>query len=118
MQRVMCKKCSDILPLDESSKDLIICKCGNLQIECEDKKITCCTDKSFYFVDDQGNVITGNVPVDAPEITKEELLSELEMFTKNFTELPKHAMLTPITHYDFSSALLLLTAILRADKSS
>jgi len=118
MQRVMCKKCGDILPVDESSKDLIICKCGNLQIECKDKKITCCTTSSFDFVDDHGNVIAGNVPSDAPALIKEELLSELDLLIKNFTELPQHAMLTPITHYDFSSALMVLAAILRLDKSS
>jgi len=118
MKRAMCKKCADILPLDESSKDLIICKCGNLHIECKDKKITCCTSHSFHFVDDQGNFITGNAPTSTPEFTKEELLSELQLLIKNFTELPQHAMLTPITHYDFSSALMVLAAILRLDKSS
>lgn len=46
---------------------------------------------------------------------KEELLDMLDEMAKSIERLPQGAMLTPITHYDFESALLLLAAIFRAD---
>lgn len=116
MNRAKCKKCNDILNLDEKSKDLVICKCGNLQVECNNKKITCCYSDSLEMVDENGCPISSFT--DTPEPTKKDLLTELDMMIKNFSDLPDHAMLTPITHYDFASALLLLSAILRLDNRS
>ena len=48
-------------------------------------------------------------------LTKKELLDMLSEHVKAFERLPQHAMMTPITHYDLSSFLILVLAILRAD---
>jgi hypothetical protein len=46
--------------------------------------------------------------------TKEELLAMLDEMIKSYEHLPTGAMITPITNYDFVSALLLLSAIARS----
>lgn len=48
-------------------------------------------------------------------LNKEELLNELRIMIENVEKLPPNAMLAPINHYDFASALILLSAIFRAD---
>lgn len=45
---------------------------------------------------------------------KEELLDLLDELRKNIDQLPSHAMLSPITHCDFSSLIMLLSAIFRS----
>lgn len=45
--------------------------------------------------------------------TKEELLDMLSEMIKNYENLPPGALLTPITHYDHQSLLLLLSALFR-----
>lgn len=45
--------------------------------------------------------------------TKEELLEMIKEMIKNLEELPPGAMLTPITHYDHQSLLLLLSALFK-----
>lgn len=47
--------------------------------------------------------------------TKKELLQMLEEMIKNIENLPPHAMLTPVNHYDLFSSLLLVLSIFRAD---
>jgi hypothetical protein len=49
------------------------------------------------------------------KITRKELLEMLDEIIKRFEDLPQHAMITPITHSDFCSLLLLLSAIFRSD---
>lgn len=46
---------------------------------------------------------------------KKELLDMLDEMRKNIDQLPSHAMLSPVTHCDFSSLIMLLSAILRSD---
>lgn len=46
---------------------------------------------------------------------KSEMLEMLDQMIKTIENLPQQAMTAPITHYDFLSALLLLSSILRED---
>ncbi len=50
-----------------------------------------------------------------PKINKKELLDMLEQMAKAYDNLPPGAMLTPISHYDFHSLLLLLVGLLRSE---
>lgn len=45
---------------------------------------------------------------------RKELLEMLNEMIKSYDRLPDHAMHAPITHYDFVSALLLVSSIFKA----
>ncbi len=47
--------------------------------------------------------------------SKEEMLDMLDEMTKRIESLPPVAMYAPVTHADFCSLLMLISAILRAD---
>lgn len=47
--------------------------------------------------------------------SKEEIFESIAEILKSYENLPQHAMLLPINHYEFCSLLLLLQASLRAD---
>ena len=48
------------------------------------------------------------------ELTKIELLDMLDDMIKNIEDMPPRAMVNPVTHYDLTCALLLISKILRA----
>lgn len=48
--------------------------------------------------------------------SKKDLLDMLDEMIKNYENLPPHAMISPITHYDLAAALMLLSSILRAEE--
>jgi len=52
---------------------------------------------------------------DEKKMSKQDLLEMLDEMIKNIEGLPPGAMLTPITHYDHVSLLILLSALLKAD---
>lgn len=54
----------------------------------------------------------------APEPTQEELLDVLNEMIKNIEQLPPHAMILPINHYDFCSLMIWLSAFARSCRSS
>lgn len=47
--------------------------------------------------------------------TREELIEMLDIMQANIEGLPPGAMTLPINHYDFSSLLLLLSALFKAE---
>lgn len=47
--------------------------------------------------------------------TKEELLAMFDEMIKSYDHIPPGGMLTPVTHYDFTSLMILLYAILKHD---
>lgn len=49
------------------------------------------------------------------KITRNEILEELNNMINSYQNLPPSAMVQPITHYDFVSLLLLISALFRAD---
>ena len=49
------------------------------------------------------------------DISKKDLIEMLNELKDRITELPQQAMFAPVTHADFASLLILLSAILRAD---
>lgn len=50
--------------------------------------------------------------VDKPN--KQDLIDMLDEMIKNIENLPSHAMMTPITHYDHCALMILLSSILKA----
>jgi hypothetical protein len=124
INRAKCKLCNSIIESYHST-DLVLCKCGEISVD-EGEALKCFARdwNNFLRVDDQGNEIVVKLvnsdvkPLDiqsnAP--SKKELLTMLDEMIKNIEGLPTHAMTAPITHYDFASALLLLSSIFRADK--
>lgn len=45
---------------------------------------------------------------------KEELLKILDEMINTYENLPQHALITPVTHYDFTSLLLLVRELFRS----
>ena len=106
--RIKCNKCLDIL----GDGNYSYCKCG--AIAHDNQFIISNSTKDFTFVDEYGNEII-NEEKEPDTITRADMLKELDMMIKNFSDIPEHAALTPITHYDFASALMLVAALLRND---
>lgn len=78
---------------------------------------------NFVRVDDEGNEVKVSVKdsADSPSInkhdykpSKDDLMQMLDEMIKQIDSLPSQAMSLPITHYDFSSALILFSALFRA----
>lgn len=125
--RAKCKKCQCIIE-SFHRYDLVSCKCGSISVSGGNEKLEAMADDwvNFLRVDDEGNEIivkvkeeiTLNEPIQKSgqeKPTKRELLSILDEMIKNIENLPQSAMLTPITHYDFASSLILISSILRSE---
>lgn len=120
--RAKCKLCESTIESFHEG-DYVTCKCTEIAIEGGNVRFhTEANDyKNFLRVDDQGNEIVVTVkkkgqndkPKEISKPSREELLDMLEQLVKNIQNLPSGAMMTPINHYDFSSSLLILLAILR-----
>ncbi len=125
--RAKCKLCNSIIESFHST-DYVTCKCGEIAVNEGESMICFAKDfKNFVRVDDNGNEILvkiqdefdeimKNVPESASEklTKKEDLIKELDELIKGIERLPQQAMLTPITHADFCSLMMLLSAILKA----
>lgn len=121
--RAKCKACGDVVEA-ANREGYVSCKCGDISV-CEDAgqfRAHLKNRESLLLVDDEGNEIVPKVPqVSVPESTpsltptKKELIDMLDEMRTRIEELPKEAMLAPVTHSDFCSLLMLLSSILRAD---
>lgn len=47
--------------------------------------------------------------------SKKDLLSMLDEMVRNYENLPPHAAVMPITHYDLAASLILISELFRAD---
>lgn len=125
--RAKCRLCKTFIE-KRNTDDYITCACGEISI----KGLEGTTQfiarewENFIRIDDEGNEVIIKV-VEKEDISsakphpegilppsKDELFSMLNQMIKTYEELPNQAMGTPVTHYDLLSALLLLSAILRA----
>lgn len=120
--RAKCKLCDTVIESFHST-DYVICNCGEIAVDQGDA-MRCAAKNwdNFIRIDDDGKEIPVNIkeedvkPIDIQEKpTKKELLEMLDEMVKSYDNLPPQAMNAPVTNYDMSSALLLLSAILRAD---
>lgn len=122
INRAKCRLCNSIIESYHAT-DLVLCKCGEISVDGGNALKCYAKDwQNFIRVDDNGNEIivkiknndTKPTEIDSTRPNKKELLSMLDEMIKNIENLPQVAMTNPITHYDFASALLLLSSILRA----
>lgn len=106
--KIKCKLCQKIIPYQ---KGISYCECGEVMLDGNSKQVVCKHNGNYMEVDDQGN----EVVQETIEITKKDRLNMLEEMIKSYERLPQQALHGPINHYDFISALLLLSSILRED---
>lgn len=123
--RAKCKLCHSIIE-SFHEYDFVSCKCGEISVDGGDSlKCGAINWDNFLRVDDDGNTIVPKIKEKASDkglseetlvnpMTKDEMLNELDRMITSIEELPPIAMSTPITHYDFVSALMLLRSILRS----
>lgn len=115
--RAKCKLCNSII--EPTENQIIVCNCGEITLEGFSKAVICAKDILNYCeVDDMGNEIVEIKEKPTSETkkpTKSELLNMLDDMIKGIERLPTTGMLSPVDHYGFASALLLLSSILRAD---
>jgi hypothetical protein len=123
--RAKCKLCKSIIE-SVANTDYVSCACGEIAISGGMQKLQCFANnfENFMRVDDEGNeiIVTVKEKEEVEAIveqtstpSKEELLQMLDELRHRIDTLPQHAMLSPITHADFNSLLLLLSAIFRSD---
>ncbi len=116
--RAKCKLCNCTIESFHES-DIVFCKCNEIFVEGGPDKLKCGANKweNFIRVDDEGNEIIVSVKDkeknEKPK--KDDLLKILDEMIKNIENLPANAMLTPINNYDFCSALILISSIMRSE---
>lgn len=121
--RAKCKLCSSIIESFHST-DVVSCKCGEISVDGGDALYCYANDwKNFLRVDDNGNEIIVKVSETEDtldpnyKMTKKEMIEMLSLMATNIQKLPQNAMDLPITHYDFASLIILLSAIFESDLS-
>lgn len=117
--RAKCKLCNDIIE-SVHPDDRTACKCGEIEIWGNEMCSTYNWD-NFIRIDDEGNeiipkIVDKMVELEEKPINRKKLaLNALEEMIKKIEELPQMAWTTPITHYDYYSLLLLLSALFKAE---
>lgn len=125
--RAKCKLCNSIIE-SFHRHDYVTCQCGEISVDGGLDYFRCRAGdwSNFLRVDDEGNEIVPVikdkeelVPIneEAKKPNRDELIDMLEEMMKGYERLPEHAMLSPVTHADLVSVLLLLLSILRSDCS-
>lgn len=120
-----CKLCHDIIESMHRT-DYVECKCGEIGIDGGEYELKCFAKNfaNFMRVDERGNEILVKVEgcktIIEPENgyikpIRPELLDMLDGMITTIEAMPPHAMLQPINHYDLVSALILVSAIFKAD---
>ena len=129
--RAKCKLCKDIVE-SFHVHDYVTCSCGEIAVDggLQYLKAVAKNWENFLRVDDEGNEIIVKIDCSSESsIEKEaqntqntqhkpskvELLEMLHDMIKAIENLPPAGMSTYITHYDYVSLLILLSALFRAD---
>ena len=124
--RAKCKLCLDIVESFHPT-DLCACKCGEIGVYGGHAMYAQANDfANFVRVDDLDNEIavkykrkgdpgkTDDPPAEPPEkITRHELIDMLDRMIQNIDNLPEHAKMSPINHYDLVSFMLVISNILK-----
>ncbi|SRR5258705_4610063 len=120
--RAKCKLCQSIIESFHDT-DYVSCKCSHISVSGGSRMECSAVDwNNFLRVDDQGNEIIVKVqglqedvkPLYNENPTREDKLKMLEEMIKTYENLPTNALSSPITGYDFTSSLLLISSILRS----
>lgn len=123
--RAKCKLCNTII---EAKGNVVDCACGEIGLDdtSPSLRLKAADWDNLIRIDDEGNYVSVKVqekdgissskpdPEGVSKTTLDELFGMLNQMIKNIEDLPPPALASSITHYDLLSALLLLSAILRA----
>ena len=122
--RAKCKLCEDIIESMHQT-DLQLCKCNEIGVDGGPGSYHCIASnwQNFIRIDDEGKEIIPEIVEGDKEVASEEVLTKevkrerlVEMFKgliDSYENLPSHAKLNSITHYDMQSALLIMYEIIR-----
>lgn len=130
--RAKCKLCDDIIE-SAHSQDYQLCKCGEIFVDGgKDLKCGAKDWTNFRRIDDsdreiipkiieKSDISPGNVESEEvhstyepnPEQKHANLCSMLKGVIDSYDNLPQHAKLASITHYDLQAALLIIYEIVR-----
>ncbi len=112
-----CKLCNSIIE-SLSPEEYAECQCGEISVSGgNDLKCSAKNWNNFCRIDDEGNEVVISVKNDSSKPSKKEMIGMIDDMAKNIERLPSSAMLSPITHYDFVSLLMLLSSILKSDRN-
>lgn len=122
--RAKCRKCNCIVE-SINPYDWVYCECSEMGVSGGSDNYKCYASDfaNFLRVDDENNEIVvtfKDIAVDSNEsssvaaLDRADLLNMLDEMIKNIEQLPEHAKLTSINHYDYNSLLYLLSAIFRS----
>lgn len=111
--RAKCKVCSTIVESIHGN-DHEVCKCGEIAVEGGPDVFRCYARHfdNFLRVDDEDNEIVVTVKERDGKPDKKELIGMLQEMIDRIESLPPAAMTTPINHYDFCAALILLKSVI------
>lgn len=118
--KAKCKICQCIIQTI-SEEEWVACECGNLAMIGGEKgpRMRFNELSEIVMIDDSDNEVIPKMKKDTeearPKPTKKELLKILDEMNQRIEEMPPQAAVMAITHYDFSSLLILLASIFRAD---
>lgn len=138
--RAKCRLCGDIIE-SYHKHDFVACSCKEISVDggCDSPIGHAKNFINYLSIDDSGAEFPvepleslesskkstkqeekdEKIKEEEPEKpTRSDLLQELNLMIKNIENLPSHVMTLPINHYDFCSALLLLSAILRSESDA
>ena len=106
---------------------MCFCRCGEIGVHGGSEQQKCIAGdwSNFLRVDDEGNEIVPKIvdktPAKTPEessekvvtaLTKKDHIDALTDILQQLDRLPDHAMMQPITHYDYYSLVALLRSAL------
>lgn len=124
--RAKCKLCNSIIESFHPT-DYVMCTCNEISVD-GGQALRCAAKNwdNFLRIDDEDREFSVKVTHILPnessnkstEIAKpkrKEILDMLLNMIVDLERLPQHAMSAPITHYDWMSLLLLLSAIFKAE---
>lgn len=120
-----CKVCHEVIESFHST-DYVECKCGEISVF-EGSSMRCAAKNwdNFRRLDDEGNEIlvsfqetedVKQLDNSVKKISRAELIQMLEEMQKSIERLPVDALYQPISHADFSSLLMLLSAIFKCSE--
>jgi len=126
--RAKCKLCLSII---ESflPDEIVHCKCGEIAV-CDGSAMRMWPigSANFLRIDDIGNEIVVSYVEKGAEKesddgsqhnskppTRGDLIGEIDNMIRTFENLPDHAKMSPITHYDFISLMLIISNILKRE---
>lgn len=121
--RAKCKKCQQII---ESVDKYIVCSCREIGIGPHLYAAARDWD-NFVRIDDDGNEISVryedkgndqdqeiNKQEEAHKPTKDDMIRMLDEMVKSYENLPQPALLSPVSHSDFLSLLMLVSSLFKS----